>query len=713
MNLNVLVRGQSNAILAMESNGWAGHGALRAEVQRLLGFDGSADTISLVYDRYDPTKATAFGGTALIGDWLKANNGDWRQGWSNGAQENALLNLVGGLPAGQKADPTATLWFHSEYDSNNAGMTAEQWTSAVRFDAAAVRAALGQGAATTPYLFVSAMPYWGTTEGHNAIRQGMEQLAADGGFNAAIAARTLDTDIDNDDFDGSQATREYGGPHMDPEDGMQTMLRAARAIAEEFAAYAKPGSPVALAGGNIADAGPQAIHAEVAAANQLRIDVSHDHAAGFQALDPDAAAGVGWSVLGAGGQVTGTAAQLVDGDTLLVTFSGNVDPAGTLFYGYGYGRLSGADGSGRGNAVYDDQGLPIWVGASGLKVGTWATPVEGSAAAPTAPAPTPTPTPTPTSAPAPAPVDTSSADAGPDKVVTGTEGSDTLRGTAGRDLVSGGGGQDRLSGLDGADTLSGGDGHDTLMGGAGADSLAGGAGNDLLRGDAGNDSIATGAGRDIVSFTTGDGADRVTDFLVGTDKLRLPGVDTGTVTASVATLDGVSGLKLVLAGGESLFLDGVGAATARQLGLAGSFALAPAAPVPVTTALNAITGTSGDDSLPGTAGADSILGHGGNDDLRGLDGNDLLRGGTGADMVGGGAGTDTFVFARGDGQDWILDFAPGAEKIRLEGITATEVTQTFETRWGHWGVAIDLGQGDGIFLDWATQKLAASDFVFG
>ena len=113
MNLNLVVRGQSNAILAMESNGWAGSGALVQEVSRLLGFQGGNDTVSLIYERFDQSQSTAFGGTALIGDWLKPVNGDWRQGWTNGL-EQSLLTKLGGLPAGQKDDPTATLWFHCE-----------------------------------------------------------------------------------------------------------------------------------------------------------------------------------------------------------------------------------------------------------------------------------------------------------------------------------------------------------------------------------------------------------------------------------------------------------------------------------------------------------------------------------------------------------------------------------------------------------------------
>ncbi|WP_439551057.1 hypothetical protein, partial [Falsiroseomonas sp.] len=370
MNINLLVRGQSNAILLMESNGWSGAGTITQEVQRLLGFDGVKDTVSLVYDRFDANSSTAFGGTSLIGDWLKPNG----SGWQVGSQEQALLNEIADLSAAQRADPTAVLWLHSEYDSANASLTTEQWVSAVRYDAALVRAALGQGAATVSYNFVSAMPYWGTEEGHQAIRRGMEQLAADASFNASIAARMQDINATTDDWDSNPNTIEYGGGHIDGGDAAQTVLRAALGIAESLADYAKSGSIVAQSGGDIDDKGPQVIRASLAAANQLRIDVAHDHATGFQALDADAAKGLGWCVQGAGGTVYGTAATLVDGDTLLVTFSGPVPAGGTLFYGYGYGRLAGADGSGRGNAVYDDQGMPIWVAADGLKIGTTVTP---------------------------------------------------------------------------------------------------------------------------------------------------------------------------------------------------------------------------------------------------------------------------------------------------------------------------------------------------
>ncbi len=296
---------------------------------------------------------------------------------------------------------------------------------------------------------------------------------------------------------------------------------------------------------------------------------------------------------------------------------------------------------------------------------------------------------------------------GAGKVLTGTAGDDVLKGGAKADSLSGLGGQDKVLGYGGTDTLIGGNGHDTLLGGGGGDVLQGGAGNDLLRGQAGDDVITTGGGADRVQFGRGAGHDTVTDFALGTDKLQLAGVSTGDVTARVETVDGVSGLELTLDDGSTLFLQGLGQVTAKQLGLSGKFGGSGGGSTPVNT----VTGTAGDDWLKGTAGDDRLSGGAGADDLQGLAGNDTLHGGRGDDGMIGGAGADLFVFAKGDGHDWVEDFQLGADKLRLEGVTAAEVTQTIETRWGYTGVAVDFGS-DEIFLAGATAKLAAADMVF-
>ncbi|NGM19522.1 hypothetical protein G3576_05820 [Roseomonas stagni] len=645
MDVNVLVRGQSNSILMMEANGNAGRAAIQAEVSRLLGFSGGADRVNIVYDSSDLNSSTAFGGTALIGDWLTPRNNDWRQGWTIAGREQALLNEIASLPASRRDDPTAIVFLHSEYDSANTSLTTEQWVSALRFDAAATRAALGgQDAATTPYLFVSAMPYYGTTEGHNAIRRGMELLAAEPGFNAAIAARMLDIDADGD------AAGWYGGGHIDAEDAMQTALRVARAVAESLAPYAKAGSPIATAGGDIADEGPEVVAATPVGANQLRIDVAHDRAGGFRALDADAARGVGWSVVGSAGTVTGTAAVIEDADTLLVTFSGPLPANGLLHYGFGYGRLAGADGSGRGNAVYDDQGLPIWVPAAGLSPG------GGSGGTGTPPAP-PTP-------------------------VIGI-------------LVEGG---------PGIDNLRGGAGNDTLDGGAGADDLQGFEGDDRLAGGRGDDGLTLGAGADTVVFARGDGPDWVVDFTPGTDRIEITGYAASEATIRTATYWGMVGTDIVMAGGDSIFLQGVTNFSAADVTWSGGGqTLVPMGPV----AGLLVNGGSGVDNLRGAGGADTLNGLDGSDDLQGFDGDDRLAGGRGDDGLTLGAGADTVVFARGDGPDWVVDFTPGTDRIEVTGYAASEATIRTATYWGMVGTDILMAGGDSIFLQGVTNFSAA------
>jgi transposase InsO family protein len=127
---------------------------------------------------------------------------------------------------------------------------------------------------------------------------------------------------------------------------------------------------VAQAGGVVNDLGPQVVAARLAGANQVAVQISFNAAQSLRTLDADAAAGVGWSAIGNGAdtRVNATSAQLTGTDTLLLTFSSPLPANAKLYYGYGYGRLAGSDGAGQGNAVYDNAGMPIWVGARGLAV---------------------------------------------------------------------------------------------------------------------------------------------------------------------------------------------------------------------------------------------------------------------------------------------------------------------------------------------------------
>jgi hypothetical protein len=151
----------------------------------------------------------------------------------------------------------------------------------------------------------------------------------------------------------------------------------------------------------------------------------------------------------------------------------------------------------------------------------------------------------------------------------------------------------------------------------------------------------------------------------------------------------------------------------------GGDAPAPARPMPVIEGSapqwgGDIRGSDDADWLAGGAGGDVLFGAGGEDDLQGGGGDDVLRGGGGPGLDGltGGEGHDAFVFRRGDGQDWVVDFSQGQDRIVLEHISDWEVGQAFETRSGQDGLALHLGHGDDIFLAGVGSYLGAGDIVF-
>ena len=108
-----------------------------------------------------------------------------------------------------------------------------------------------------------------------------------------------------------------------------------------------------------------------------------------------------------------------------------------------------------------------------------------------------------------------------DDRVTGSGGMDRLWGEAGADRLWGNAGGDLLVGAAGNDILRGGAGDDTLVGNAGNDWLVGDGGDDRLAGGPGNDRLTGGAGADTFDFASGGGADRVDDFILGTDRLEI------------------------------------------------------------------------------------------------------------------------------------------------------------------------------------------------
>jgi hypothetical protein len=375
MELNVLLRGQSNADLLTMSSDWP---TIATTVEQLLGFDGVTNTVNLLASSNSGSNNnTIDGGTAFIGDWVQPASGGWQSGWANNTYETGLLNYINALPAAEKAAPTAVVWLHNEYDSTNPALTTAEWMSAVQFDAEEVRQALGQSAVTVPYMFVNAIPYGGGSPlgsyqiaaVNQAIKVGMQTLAASATFDAVVGVQADDVNMDGTYYNIVRNPGDYGGPHFSSSDANLIDARIARAVAQTFAQYALPGSPIAS--GQFDAFGPQATAAQKVGTNQVVVTATLDHASLSAVLSADAAAGLGWSILDGSQTILATAAQVTDATHVLVTFAGTVptDSTARLYYAFGYGRLGTGEGdAGQGNAIYDTQQMPIYTAATGVPI---------------------------------------------------------------------------------------------------------------------------------------------------------------------------------------------------------------------------------------------------------------------------------------------------------------------------------------------------------
>jgi Ca2+-binding RTX toxin-like protein len=189
--------------------------------------------------------------------------------------------------------------------------------------------------------------------------------------------------------------------------------------------------------------------------------------------------------------------------------------------------------------------------------------------------------------------------------LVGSAFGDIVIGSANADYLFGLAGDDYLYGIGGGDTLDGGAGNDNLFGGVGGDALYGGADFDLARYD-------------------------------------------GASSAVYARLDGVAGQGGEAVGDTYVSIEGLVGSAFNDI-LVGSI-----------TALDYLSGQSGDDTLYGL---------GGNDILDGGAANDTLHGGGNNDTLTGGAGSDRFVFSTAlngtTNVDTVLDFEANVDDILL------------------------------------------------
>ncbi|MDR6671029.1 calcium-binding protein, partial [Rhizobium sp. 1399] len=199
-------------------------------------------------------------------------------------------------------------------------------------------------------------------------------------------------------------------------------------------------------------------------------------------------------------------------------------------------------------------------------------------------------------------------------------------------------------------------GNETVTGSSGADEVRAGLGNDTLAGGTGNDTYIylKGNGNDVIDeVTSGTDSDvlRLDDLLRSDVRFERTGSAANDVIVRVLSTGETITLKnqFNLAGGvESIiFKDGEvlgGAAGALDTALRG---------------LVAIYGTTGNDTLAGTPDGDTFTG------------------GTGDDRFNSGAGSDIYLYAKGDGSDYIDDQSSSTvdvDVLRFSDLNAGDVT---------------------------------------
>jgi Ca2+-binding RTX toxin-like protein len=289
--------------------------------------------------------------------------------------------------------------------------------------------------------------------------------------------------------------------------------------------------------------------------------------------------------------------------------------------------------------------------------------------------------------------------------VDGTEGSDHLVGGSDNDFITGYGGDDILEGMAGQDGLWGGVGNDHLYGGAGADLLDGGADFDLARYEKSSAGV-------IVDLTanTGSGGDAQGDTFIAIEGIVgsnfsdvLTGNNLGNILYGLGGDDVLYGVSddVSQSGGPDALYGGDGndhlfLSLATQIVDGGAgydvarydyFSHGVYVSTSTLTSIEALVGSSWNDSLFGDAG-DNVL--------YGQDGDDLLAGRGGADSLYGGDGNDRF---QGDSSQGLLDGGAGLDMVLYENSTA--------------GVIVDLALHLGSGGDAAGDTYASIEAVGG
>lgn len=297
------------------------------------------------------------------------------------------------------------------------------------------------------------------------------------------------------------------------------------------------------------------------------------------------------------------------------------------------------------------------------------------------------------------------------------------------------------------------EGADNFVGTSSDDNVSLLGGDDTFDGDAGNDTLTGGADNDVFVIGASSGADTITDFTLGADKIDLQAL--GINAIEDLTLTDVEGNVVIdLGDGNQITLEGRAAAELDN----DDFILVDKVfngdviddKVNGKSGVDFMYGNDGNDQLDSKAGDDfldggadkdkltggdgndvalgggrnndrlyggtgnvTLTGDHGNDLLDGGDGNDILNGGIGKDLMTGGAGADIFIFEITSHRDTITDFEDGVDLLDFSGyVGVNSAADLFITQNGTDTIITTGGPASVTLLDTDALLISDADFIF-
>ena len=274
---------------------------------------------------------------------------------------------------------------------------------------------------------------------------------------------------------------------------------------------------------------------------------------------------------------------------------------------------------------------------------------------------------------------------------------------------------------------------ENVIGSDHVDNLTAGDNGSVIDGGKDDDDLTGADGSDVFRFAPGDGEDEVDLFTPGSGVTH-DRIDLSAFT-SIASMDDLEGEITLLSNATDTDIDLPNNGEITLLGVIPG-QLNPDnfifhdRPVNGTSSNNVLEGDlynntmdgqGGDDRMFGEAGRDILKGGSGDDEMYGGEDNDILNGGEGDDLMDGGPGADTFVFEPGNGNDYIMDFTSGTDKIDLSAFTDADGNALItsappDSTTGDDNYVINLpevfGGGTITVLGVGDGALGTGDFIF-